>query len=118
MVDPLTEAENLCRQVLGVLEGSKDIPAEGAAALKKRIQDLLLLIAESKKKIMVRSPQGQKLTAEIQTEASGLYEAVANLSKSGASGKAAAEVSDKLSKFGNSVKKLEIYWKSFEYATT
>ena len=115
MADPLTEAESLCQKTLQVLEEQKSFPTEKIEVIKKSLQGLLPIIAESKRKVMVRSALGQKLTQEILGHASKLYD-IANLSHP--DGKAVTEIINRLENVGNSVKKLEIYWKSFEYVTT
>lgn len=116
MTDPLTEAGNLCQQTLQVLVNLKNLPNENIKVLSKRLKDLLGLIAESKKKIMVRAPQGQKLSAEILNDASRLNE-IANLT-SIVNEETMVVAEKRLVQLEDSVKKLEIYWKSFEYAIT
>ena len=118
MIDPLTEAEDLCKKTLEVLGTQRNLPPENVASLRNKLQDLLSRIAESKKKIMVRSPEGRGITTEVLNNASKVYETTANFSQHGGSGKTLGEVSDQLSRLENSIEKLEIYWKSFEYVTT
>ena len=115
MADFLTEAEGLCKKTLEVLEGQTSFPSEKLEVMRKGLQGLLPVITESKRKVMVRSARGQKLTQEILDHASKLYEAV---SLPRPEGKAVDEIVSQLESVGGSVKKLEIYWKSFEYATT
>jgi len=115
VADHLTEAEGLCQKTLEVLEGQTSFPSEKLEAMRKGLQGLLPVIAESKRKVMVRSARGQKLTQEILDHASKLYEA-ASLPRF--EGKAVDEIISRLESVGVSVKKLEIYWKSFEYVTT
>ena len=115
MADPLTEAEGLCQKTLQVLEEQKSFPTEKIDVIKKSLQGLLPIIAESKRKVMVRSALGQKLTQEILGNASKLYD-VATLPRP--EGKAVDEIINRLESVGDSVKKLKIYWKSFEYVTT
>jgi hypothetical protein len=115
VADHLTEAESLCQKTLEVLVDQTSFPSEKLEAMRKGLQGLLPVIAESKRKVMVRSARGQKLTQEILDHASKLYEAV---SLPRPEGKAVDEIVSRLESVGDSVKKLEIYWKSFEYATT
>ena len=115
MADRLTEAEDFCQKTLHVLEEQTNFSSEKFEVIKKRLQGLLPIIAQSKRKVMVRSARGQKLTQEILDHASKLYD-IANLSHP--EEKAVDEIISRLENVGNSVKKLEIYWKSFEYVTT
>ena len=115
MADLLTEAEDFCQKTLHVLEEQTSFPSEKIEVIRKSLQSLLPIIAQSKRKVMVRSARGQKLTQEILDHASKLYD-IANLSHP--DGKAVDEIINRLENVGNSVKKLEIYWKSFEYVTT
>ncbi len=118
MVDLLVEAESLCRQTLEISGSLKNLPSESSTILKNVLQNILIRIVESKKKIMVRSPQGRGLSTEVLNNASKLYELIANLLKSRVDDKTVEEISNKLRLLEESVEKLEIYWKSFEYVTT
>ncbi len=115
MADHLTEAEGLCQKTLQVLEEQTSFPLEKIEVIRKSLQGLLPIIAESKRKVMVRSARGQKLTQEILDHTSKLYD-VTSLPRP--EGKAVDEIISRLKSVGDSVKKLEIYWKSFEYVTT
>jgi hypothetical protein len=115
VADLLTEAESLCHQTLQVLERQTSFSSEAMDALRTSLQGLLPVIVESKRKVMVRSAQGQRLAQEILDNASKLY-AVASLPRP--EGKAVDEIGSRLESVEGSVKKLKIYWQSFEYATT
>ncbi|KON29664.1 hypothetical protein AC480_02720 [miscellaneous Crenarchaeota group archaeon SMTZ1-55] len=115
MADPLTEAENLCQQTLQALETQTRGASETIEPLRKSLQSLLSVIAESKRKVMVRSAQGQKLAQEIRDNASKLYD-VTKLPRP--EGKGVDELGSRLASVEGSVTKLKIYWQSFEYATT
>ena len=118
MADPLTEADKLCKETLEALEKLQDSHIEYAMSLKKRLQSLLNQIVESKKKIMVRSPQGKEISNEIMNHASKLHEAVTNLPNHKIDAEIVKEVEKMLGRVEESVKKLVIFWKSFEYVTT
>jgi hypothetical protein len=98
-----------------VLASQTSLPSETLEATRKSLQGLLPIIAESKRKVMIRSARGQKLTQELLDHASKLYE-VASLPCPEV--KDMDEIVSRLESVEGSVKKLEIYWKSFEYATT
>jgi hypothetical protein len=100
---------------LQVLASQTSLPSETLEATRKSLQGLLPIIAESKRKVMIRSARGQKLTQELLDHASKLYE-VASLPCPEV--KDMDEIVSRLESVEGSVKKLEIYWKSFEYATT
>jgi len=114
MADPLSEAENICYQTLAASGKLGDFPNDAEAGMEGRLQDVVSLIAKSKKKIMVHSPEGQRLSADILRDAIALQAVIVNQSRD----RSIAEVNAILLKLENSVKKLEIYWKSFEYVTT
>jgi len=118
MADPLAEAESLCRETLETLGSLQNPPSEKIAPLKNGLQNLLMRIGESKKKIMVRSPQGRELSTEVLNNASKLYEVVAAFPQRRVDDRTVEDVSDRLGLLEDSVEKLEIYWKSFEYVTT
>jgi hypothetical protein len=109
LIDPLTEAESLCRKSL---EALADEHSPGIIATRNRLQELIGRIIESKKKIMVRSPQGRKLSEELRNNSARLYEAVASENR------CEDLIHNQLLVLEDSVEKLEIYWKSFEYVTT
>ena len=115
MTGHLTEVESLCQRSLQALESLQSSPSENLGNLIKRLQDLLPIIAESKKKIMVRSARGQELTKEVISNVSKLFKLVSLPSKDE---KAVEEIVNRLKNVEGSVKNLEIYWKSFEYAIT
>lgn len=115
MAEALTDVEHLCQQALQALETRPHASLGTPGDLVKRIQALLPHLAESKKKIMVRSARGQELTKAIEHQASQLYEAVRLLRPDEEAGEAVAV---RLKAVEDSVQNLIIYWKSFEYATT
>lgn len=117
MADPLSEAENICLCILAARYKLGGFPNDTKGDIERRLQDVVSIVAKSKKKIMVRSPEGQKLSADILRDATALQAVVSNLSANGRD-ENVAEVNVSLQKLENGVKKLEIYWKSFEYATT
>jgi len=117
MADPLSEAENICLRILAAPGKFGGFPSDAKEDIERRLQDVATIVAKSKKKIMVRSPEGQKLSADILRDATALQAVVANLSANGRDTNV-AEVNASLQKLENGAKKLEIYWKSFEYATT
>ena len=112
MAEALTDVEQLCQQALQALETR---PHASQGDLTKRIQALLPRLAESKKKIMIRSARGQELTKTIEHHASQLYDDIRQLDPDDAAGNAVAA---QLKAVEDSVQNLIIYWKSFEYATT
>lgn len=111
----LTDVEQLCQQAMHTLETQPHTPPGPPANLVKRIQALLPRLAESKKKIMIRSPRGQELTKAIEDHAAKLYDVIRQLGPEDAAGDAVAA---QLKAVEDSVQNLIIYWKSFEYATT
>jgi hypothetical protein len=112
MAAALTDVEQLCQQALQALETHPRAPP---GDLTQRIHALLPRLAESKKKIMIRSARGQELTKAIEHYGSQLYDAIRRLSPDDAAGDA---VATQLKALEDSVQNLIIYWKSFEYATT
>jgi len=111
MSEPLSATEAVCREVIATLSSSS--PSADVQAMKGRIEALLPKISESRKKLMVKSPKGRELTAEILKNASKLRDTVTE--SNGEFGNGATQ---QLSLLETSVGKLEIYWKSFEYVTT
>jgi hypothetical protein len=111
MSEPLSATESVCKEVIATLSSSS--PSTDAQAMKERIEALLPKIAESRKKLMVKSPKGRELTAEILKNASKFRNSVAE-----SNGKLGDGATQQLSILETSVGKLEIYWKSFEYVTT
>lgn len=118
MADPLAESEELCRKSLESLEISRSSSSRDILTIETRLKDLLGRIAESKKKIMVRSPEGKKLADEVLSNAVKVHVATSALSSNEASENNLGEVSDCIKLLENSVENIEIYWKSFEYVTT
>lgn len=118
MTDQLTEAEELCRKILDVLQTPNSLPAKKNMEIGNKVRDLLARIIASRKKIMVRSPEGRVLSVEVLNNASKTFEVVSAFSKHGNDVEAAKEVTGQLSHLEDSIEKLEIYWKSFEYVTT
>jgi hypothetical protein len=112
MAAALIDVEQLCQQALQALETHPRAPTED---LTKRIKALLPRLAESKKKIMIRSVRGQELTKAIEHHASQLYDTIRQLGPGDAGGDA---IDAQLKAVEDSVQNLIIYWKSFEYATT
>ncbi|MDQ1281176.1 MAG: hypothetical protein QG670_2440 [Thermoproteota archaeon] len=117
MSDQLTEAEELCKKTLNVLQTIKTLPNEKNADFEKEILDLIGRLMESKKKIMVHSPEGRILSTEIFNSASKTYETVFSRVKNRGDLEA-EEVTTQLSQLRDRIERLEIYWKSFEYVTT
>ena len=117
MADQLTEAEELCKKTLNALQAISSPSTERYTELEKEILDLICRLDESKKKIMVRSPEGRALSSEVLNSALKTYEAASSLLKNDKNLKE-AEVNAHLSQLKDRVEKLEIYWKSFEYVTT
>jgi hypothetical protein len=107
MPDILSEAESLCQQVLDILPSMK---LSNEATLIASLQTAVKSICVSRRKIMVRSAKGQELATEIASAAANLYHA--------ASAKESSDISRHLEQLEAPVKKLEIFWRSFEYATT
>lgn len=117
MADPLSETENICLCILDADNKLGRFPTDAKKDIERRLQDVVSIVARSKKKIMVRSPEGQKLSADILRDATALQAVVVNLPADGRD-RSFAEVNTSLQKLENDAKKLEIYWKSFEYVTT
>jgi len=107
MAEPLAETEGLCKEIVTSLSSAN----QDAQAMRSRVEALLPKIAESKKKMMLRSLKGRELSAEALKNATKLRELVG-------SGKLGGDVSQQLGLLEGSVGKIEIYWKSFEYVTT
>lgn len=78
--------------------------------LASSLQTVVKSIGVSRKKIMVRSAKGQELAKEIVVAATNLHHA--------ASARKPDAISGHLKQLEAPVKKLEIFWRSFEYATT
>jgi hypothetical protein len=112
MIEPLGETETLCRGIITVLT-SAEIPKDSAQAMKSRIEAMLPKIVESKKKLMLRSPKGRELAAGALNNATKLNELI-----NSTQAKNGPAISSQLELLENSVNKIEIYWKSFEYVTT
>ncbi len=111
MAEPLSEAERICLQLLEALGKPEGSGNDAELEVVRRLQDTASIISRSKKKIMVRSPEGQKLSADILRDAIVLQTAIASQSRD-------MSVAASLLRLENDVRKLEIYWKSFEYVTT
>jgi len=112
MSEPLSETETLCRDIITALS-SPNLPKDAAQAMKSRVEALLPKIAESRKKLMLRSPKGRELSSDVLKNATKLRELVTTYG-----GKLGEDVSQQLGLLEGSVGKMEIYWKSFEYVTT
>jgi hypothetical protein len=107
MSDSLSDAESLCQHVLEILP-ALNLP--NATPITSSLQTVVKSIGVSRKKIMVRSAKGQELAKEIALAATNLHQA--------ASAQKPDAISEKLKQLEAPVKKLEIFWRSFEYATT
>lgn len=107
MSDPLTDAESLCQHVLVLLPSMK-LPNEPTIA--SALQAVVTSIKASRKKIMIRSAKGQEIVKEIVAAATNLHR-VATAQERDA-------ITPHLTQLEAPVKKLEIFWRSFEYATT
>jgi hypothetical protein len=107
MSDSLTDAESLCQQVLELLPSLK-LPDE--PTITSSLQAVVTSIKASRKKIMIRSAKGQEIVKEIAAAATDLHR-IATAQERDA-------ITPHLAQLEAPVKKLEIYWRSFEYATT
>jgi hypothetical protein len=107
MSDSLSEAESLCQQVLDLLPPMK-LPDE--TSIITSLQAVIKSINASRKKIMIRSAKGQEIVKEITAAATHLHH-IATTDEHDALPTSLAELEAP-------VKKLEIFWRSFEYATT
>lgn len=107
MSDSLSEAEVLCQQVLELVP-SMTLPDE--PAIISSLQAVVKSISASRKKIMVRSAKGQAIVKEIAEAATNLHR-IATAHERDA-------ITAHLAQLEAPVKKLEIFWRSFEYATT
>lgn len=107
MSDSLSDAESLCQHVLDLLPSMK-LPDE--PTITSSLQTVVNSIKASRKKIMVRSAKGQEIVKEIAVAATNLHR-VATAQEQGA-------ITTHLAQLEVPVKKLEIFWRSFEYATT
>lgn len=114
MDNPLNDIEGLCLKIIDVIDEESD---DRIFSIKTKIENLLPKIRESKKKIMVKSPKGKELTKEILLNANSLYELISKGQSSDLE-KNVEKIIQKLKHFEIGIKKLEIYWKSFEYVTT
>jgi len=114
MDDPLNDIEGVCLKIIGMIDIESD---DSIFSIKTKIENLLPKIRESKKKIMVKSPKGKELTKEILLDVNGLHELLSKVQRSGLE-ENVEKVIQKLKSFENGVKKLEIYWRSYEYVTT
>jgi hypothetical protein len=114
MDNTLNDIEGLCLKIMDTIDEELD---DRIFSIKTKIENLLPKIRESKKKIMVKSPKGKKLTEEILLNVNSLYEVISKVRYSDLE-ENVEKVNGKFKSFENSLKKLEIYWKSYEYVTT
>jgi hypothetical protein len=112
MDDPLNDIEGICLKIIALIDEDSD----RIFSLKTKIEKLLPKIREFKKKIMVKSPKGKELTNEILLNVNSLYELISKVQLSDLEENVG--VIEELKSLENGVKKLEIYWKSYEYVTT
>jgi hypothetical protein len=107
MSDSLSDAESLCQQVLELLPSMKllDEPT-----ITSSLQSVINSIKASSKKIMIRSAKGQEIVKEITTAATNLHRVATAQDRDA--------ITIHLAQLEAPVKKLEIFWRSFEYATT
>ena len=107
MSNPLSDAESLCQHVLELLPSLK-LPDE--PTITSSLQSVINSIKASSKKIMIRSAKGQEIVKEIAAEATHLHHAATSQNHDA--------IPTHLAQLEAPVKKLEIFWRSFEYATT
>lgn len=107
MSDSLSEAESRCQQVLELLP-SLTLPDE--STITSSLQAVVKSIRASSKKIMVRSAKGQAIVKEIAAAATNLHRMATAHERDA--------ITAHLAQLEAPVKKLEIFWRSFEYATT
>ena len=107
MSNSLSDAESLCQQVLELLPAMK-LPNE--PTITSSLQSVINSIKASSKKIMIRSAKGQEIVKELTTAATNLHRVTAAQNHDA--------ITIHLAQLEAPVKKLEIFWRSFEYATT
>ena len=107
MSDSLSDAESLCQEVLELVPTLK-LPDE--PTIVSSLQAVLTSIKASSKKIMIRSAKGQEIVKEIAAAATTLHRV--------AKAQEHDNFTTHLAQLEAPVKKLEIFWRSFEYATT
>lgn len=112
MAEPLAETEILCKKVIAALS-SPNMQGESLTMMRSRVESLLPKILESKKKMMLKSPKGKKMSGEALKNALKLHELVTN-----SQGGPLDDISTQISLLEANMKRIEIYWKSFEYVST
>lgn len=118
----LQETEDLCDEIL---EALKDMPAnelgeKRLSEIMKRIEGIKNSVSRSKKKIMVRTEQGKKLSMKAKSVAVKLSNEVKELKicKSPSSAETLESVIAGIDQLEREVSKVETYWKSYEAAIT
>ena len=107
MSDSLSNVESLCQQVLELLPAMN---LSDEPTITSSLQTVVKSIRASSKKIMIRSAKGQEIVKEIAVAATNLHRV--------ATAQGHDAITTHLAQLEAPVKKLEIFWRSFEYATT
>jgi hypothetical protein len=110
MIEPLAETERLCKEIVALSSLNNQ---SSSLIIKSRVESLFPKILESKKKMMLKSPKGKELAEEALKNVMKLHELITK-SQWGLMD----DISKQISLLEINMEKIEIYWKSFEYATT
>jgi hypothetical protein len=119
----LQDTEDLCREML---ESMDNLPVdvlgvEKVSGFKTRLVGIQTSVSQSKKKVMVRTEQGNKLSLKVKSVALELAAALNELTKS-PSVAVAKQLSEpfllRINQLEREARKIELYWKSYEAAIT
>jgi hypothetical protein len=119
----LQDTEDLCREILATLDSLPvDIlGVEKVSGFKARLVGIQTSVSQSKKKVMVRTEQGNKLSLKAKSIALELAATLNELTK-----RPSVAVTEQLSEplllrinqLERETRKIEMYWKSYEAAIT
>ncbi len=119
----LQDTEDLCREMLTALDNLPvDVLGVGKVGeFRARLVGVKTSVSQSKKKVMVRTEQGNKLSLKAKSVALELATAFSELTKS-PSAAVAKQLSESLllriNHLEKEARKVELYWKSYEAAIT
>jgi len=119
----LQDTEDLCCEMLAALD---NLPAdvlgvEKVGEFRARLVGVKTSVSQSKKKVMVRTEQGNELSLKAKSVALELAAALNELTKS-PSAAVAKQLSEplllRINQLKREARKVELYWKSYEAAIT
>ena len=119
----LQDTEDLCREMLAALDNLPVdvLGVEKVGELRARLVGVKTSVSQSKKKVMVRTEQGNKLSLKAKSVALELSAAFSELTKS-LSANVAKQLSEplllRINQLEKVARKVELYWKSYEAAIT